>query len=275
MKKRFALSPSYVKDKLSAKDSLLSMRRSVWWSAQTMLTYPVVQVLLLLFFGAVDYATLNILFDTNMQADEALIVITALGACMLENLFALAAGHLYHKAVVSKTPRMRKLLLLSVVIVTGFLLVLFAFRFSARETLAVDLTTEGAATGWSTAAWLAITLGVQPFVTSAFSFLLGVLDDPVRKKERALQESLIRLDDQIAVSRASIQEMELFSADADAQYLDQSFQLALEFVQNLGEEWKEIARLVLQERINAQPEQLTAITDSTRAKGEIALFPAV
>lgn len=279
MKRRLSLSPSYVKDKLSAKDSLLSMRRSVWWSAQTMLTYPVVQVLLLLFFGAVDYATLNILFDTNMQADKELIAITALGACMLENVFALAAGHLYHKAVVSKNPRMRKLLLLSVVIVTGFLLVLFAFRFSARDTLAVtqtpDLTPEGTGTGSSTAAWLAITLGVQPFVTSAFSFLLGVFDDPVRKKERVLQESLICLDDQIAVSKASIQEMELFSADADIQYLEHSYQLALEYVDDLAGEWKEVACQALQERINAQPEQLTTITNSTRAKGEIALFPAV
>lgn len=271
--------PFHIEDKLSAKDSLLSMRRKVWRSAQTMLMHPVVQVLLLLFLAAVDFATLNILFDTNMQADEVLIAITALGACMLENLFALAAGHLYHKAVVSGNPRMRKLLLLAVVSVTGFLLVLFAFRFSARGTLAVtqtpDLTTEGAGTGSSTAAWLAITLSIQPFVTSAFSFLLGVFDDPVRKKERALQESLIRLDDQIAVSRASIQEMELFSTDADIQYLDHSYQLALEYIDNLTGEWKEIARQVLQEAIQAQPEQLTTITDSTRTKGEITLFPAV
>lgn len=270
---------SHIEDKLSSKDSLLSMRRNVYQTTKAFFMNPVAQVLLLIFFGVVDFANLNILFDTNMQADKVLIVITAFGACMLENVFALAIGHFYHKAVASKNPWIFKLLLLAVVSVTGFLLVLFAFRFSARDTLAVTqtpgLTTPVPSNASTTPAWLAVVLGIQPFITSVFSFLIGVFDDPVRKKEQALQESLIRLDDQIAIYKASIHEMESYSTDADIQYLDHSYQLALEWIDDLADEWRETARLVLQEAIQAQPEQLTTITDSTRTKGEITLFPAV
>lgn len=121
-------------DKLALGEDLTRGRQRIQKASRTWYMWGPVEILLILFFAAVDYGALSSLFDNSMVASRWVITLTTAGACVIENFLASVAGRLYHEAVTLGDRRARKLLAGTVGVDLVFLLGLLLFRFVSRDT---------------------------------------------------------------------------------------------------------------------------------------------
>lgn len=119
-------------DKLALGEDLTRGRQRIQKASRTWYMWGPVEILLILFFAAVDYGALSSLFDNSMVASRWVITLTTAGACVIENFLASVAGRLYHEAVTLGDRRARKLLAGTVGVDLVFLLGLLLFRFVSR-----------------------------------------------------------------------------------------------------------------------------------------------
>ena len=123
-----------ITDKLALGEDLTRGRQRIQKASRTWYMWGPVEILLILFFAAVDYGALSSLFDNSMVASRWVITLTTAGACVIENFLASVAGRLYHEAVTLGDRRARKLLAGTVGVDLVFLLGLLLFRFVSRDT---------------------------------------------------------------------------------------------------------------------------------------------
>ena len=97
-------------DNLALGEDLTRGRQRIQKASRTWYMWGPVEILLFLFFAAVDYGALSSLFDNSMVASRWVITLTTAGACVIENFLASVAGRLYHEAVTLGDRRARKLL---------------------------------------------------------------------------------------------------------------------------------------------------------------------
>ncbi len=265
-----------IADKLSLGEALTAGRRRIQKSSRTWYMWGPVEVLLILFFAAVDYGALSSLFDNSMVASQWVITLTTAGACVIENFLASVAGRLYHEAVTLGNRRARKLLVGTVGVDLVFLLGLLLFRFVSRDTaLATSVqglagmgSTVTAGTGdESTRAALALVLALVPFATSAVSFLMSYLcENPLRRRKEALEVELLRREETVAQLRAAVAEIQAYDPAQEHQLLLQRHRQARAYVDHLEAEWRELARHALAQRLEADPRQLSRLAASQTAQ---------
>lgn len=273
-----------IADKLSLGEALTAGRRRIQKSSRTWYMWGPVEVLLILFFAAVDYGALSSLFDNSMVASRWVITLTTAGACVIENFLASVAGRLYHEAVTLGDRRARKLLAGTVGVDLVFLLGLLLFRFVSRDTaLATSVqglagmgSTVTAGTGdEGTRAALALVLALVPFATSAVSFLMSYLcENPLRRRKEALEVELLRREETVAQLRAAAAEIQAYDPAREHQVLLQRHRQARAYVDHLEAEWRELARHALAQRLEAGPRQLTRLAaPQAPAPQEIIPYP--
>ena len=265
-----------IADKLSLGEALTAGRRRIQKSSRTWYMWGPVEVLLILFFAAVDYGALSSLFDNSMVASQWVITLTTAGACVIENFLASVAGRLYHEAVTLGNRRARKLLVGTVGVDLVFLLGLLLFRFVSRDTaLATSVqglagmgSTVTAGTGdESTRAALALVLALVPFAPSAVSFLMSYLcENPLRRRKEALEVELLRREETVAQLRAAVAEIQAYDPAQEHQLLLQRHRQARAYVDHLEAEWRELARHALAQRLEADPRQLSRLAASQTAQ---------
>lgn len=263
-------------DKLALGEDLTRGRQRIQKVSRTWYMWGPVEILLILFFAAVDYGALSSLFDNSMVASRWVITLTTAGACVIENFLASVAGRLYHEAVTLGDRRARKLLAGTVGVDLVFLLGLLLFRFVSRDT-SLSTSVQGLAgmgatvtvgTGDDgTRAALALVLALVPFATSAVSFLMSYLcENPLRRKREALELELLRQEETVAQLQAAAAEIQAYDPARELQLLTQCHRQARSYVDHLETEWKELARHILAQRLAADPRQLSRLAASQAAQ---------
>ena len=258
-----------ITDKLALGEDLTRGRQRIQKASRTWYMWGPVEILLILFFAAVDYGALSSLFDNSMVASRWVITLTTAGACVIENFLASVAGRLYHEAVTLGDRRARKLLAGTVGVDLVFLLGLLLFRFVSRDT-SLSTSVQGLAgmgatvtvgTGDDgTRAALALVLALVPFATSAVSFLMSYLcENPLRRKREALELELLRQEETVAQLQAAAAEIQAYDPARELQLLTQCHRQARSYVDHLETEWKELARHILAQRLAADPRQLSRL----------------
>ncbi len=268
-------SKSTILDKLSLDYTLTTSRKNVQRSSRPWYKRNLVEILLILFFAAVDYSALSSLFDNSMVATKWVITLTTAGACVLENILASIAGHLWHEAVTLKKSSAKVRLLGSIAVDVALLTGLLLFRFVSRNaTLTTSIqgltgmgTTVSAGAGDDgTRVALALVLSLIPYVTSVASFLLATCNSPLRRRAEALELEIIHLEETVAQLQAAVAEIQAYDPAQEHQLLLQRHRHATAYVDHLETEWKELARHILAQRLQADPRQLSRLAASQAAQ---------
>lgn len=267
-------SKSTILDKLSLDCTLTTSRKNVQRSSRPWYMRNLVEILLILFFAAVDYGALSTLFDNSMVATKWVITLTTAGACVLENILASIAGHLWHEAVTLKKSSAKVRLLGSIAVDVALLTGLLLFRFVSRNATLTNVqgltgmgTTVSAGAGDDgTQVALALVLSLIPYVTSVASFLLATCNSPLRRKREALELELLRQEETVAQLQAAAAEIQAYDPDRELQLLTQCHRQARAYVDHLETEWKELARHILAQRLEADPRQLSRLAASQTAQ---------
>ena len=208
-------------DKLALGEDLTRGRQRIQKASRTWYMWGPVEILLILFFAAVDYGALSSLFDNSMVASRWVITLTTAGACVIENFLASVAGRLYHEAVTLGDRRARKLLAGTVGVDLVFLLGLLLFRFVSRDT--------------------SLSTSVQGLAGMGATVTVGTGDDGTRAA-LALELELLRQEETVAQLQAAAAEIQAYDPARELQLLTQCHRQARSYVDHLETEWKELAR---------------------------------
>ena len=268
-------SKSTILDKLSLDYTLTTSRKNVQRSSRPWYTHGLLEILLIVFFSACDAASVQSLLDNTMLASSWVITLATAGICVLENILASIAGHIWHEVVTLKKRsakvRLFGAIAVDVTLLTGLLLFRFVSRNATLTTSIQGLTGMGTTVSAGagddgTQVALALVLSLIPYVTSVASFLLATCNSPLRRRAEALELEIIHLEETVAQLQAAVAEIQAYDPAQERQLLLQRHRHATAYVDHLETAWKQLARHILAQRLEADPRQLSRLAASQAAQ---------